>query len=139
MNHQLQAFIDDLRTTHGKNLISVTLYGSAAANDFVRNRSDVNLLIVLKEITPAELRNAHGAIREWHKLGHPVPIYFTAAEVHDAADVFPIEFYQMEKVRRVVYGEDVLASISLTDANLRHQVEYELRSKLMLLRRQYIP
>src|SRR3982751_6741700 len=139
MNQQIQSFIDDLRTTHGKNLVSVTLYGSAAAKDFVRNESDYNLLVVLKEITPADLRNAHGAIREWHKLGHPVPVYFTAAEVHDAADVFPIEFHQMEKARRVLYGADVLADVQLSTSNLRHQVEYELRSKLMLLRRQYIP
>jgi predicted nucleotidyltransferase len=139
MKHQFQAFIDDLRNTHRDNLVSVTLYGSAAANDVVRDQSDYNLLIVLKEITPAELRNAHGAIREWHKLGHPVPVYFTASEIHDAVDVFPIEFYQMEKVRRVLYGADVLAEVRLSDSNLRHQVEYELRSKLMLLRRQYIP
>ena len=33
MRHQFEAFIDDLRETHGKNLASVILYGSAAADD----------------------------------------------------------------------------------------------------------
>jgi len=47
MNHQLSAFIDDLKATHGKNLASVTLYGSAAAGDHVSHRSDYNLLIAL--------------------------------------------------------------------------------------------
>jgi predicted nucleotidyltransferase len=139
MQHQFEAFIDDLRSTHGKNLASVILYGSAAAGDFVPRQSDYNLLIALHRITPADLRNAHASIREWARLGHPVPVYFTVSELQNAADVFPIEFHQMESARRVLYGTDVLDGLRISDAFLRHQVEYELRSKLILLRRQYIP
>jgi hypothetical protein len=134
-----QAFIHDLRATHGKNLAAVILYGSAAAGDFVRHRSNYNLLIALHKITPQELRNAQPALREWGKLGHPIPVYFTVAELQDAADVFPIEFHQMEAARKVLYGTDVLENIKISDQNLRHQTEYELRSKLIQLRRQYIP
>jgi predicted nucleotidyltransferase len=117
----------------------VILYGSAATGDFVPTQSDYNILIALHKITPKDLRNAHGSVREWHKLGHPVPVYFTVSELHNAADVFPIEFHQMEAARKVLYGEDVLAGLKISDTFLRHQVEYELRSKLILLRRQYIP
>jgi len=134
-----EAFIHDLRATHGKNLAAVILYGSAAAGDFVPHRSNYNLLIALHKITPQELRNAQPALREWGKLGHPIPVYFTVAELQDAADVFPIEFHQMEAARKVLYGADVLANLNLSDTNLRHQTEYELRSKLIQLRRQYIP
>jgi hypothetical protein len=38
-----------------------------------------------------------------------------------------------------LYGRDVLEGLKISDAYLRHQVEYELRSKLLLLRRQFIP
>lgn len=139
MQHQFSAFIDDLRSTHGANLASVTLYGSAAAGDFIPDRSDLNILIALRKITPADLRNAHACVREWHRLGHPVPVYFTVSELQNAADVFPIEFHQMEIAHKVLYGEDVLAGLKISDVFLRHQTEYELRSKLLLLRRQYIP
>lgn len=139
MEHQFAAFIDDLRSTHRENLASVILYGSAAAGDYLPNESDHNILIALKEITPKDLRNAHACVREWVRLGHPVPVYFTVSELQNAADVFPIEFHQMEKARKVLYGTDVLAGLRISDAFLRHQVEYELRSKLILLRRQYIP
>ena len=139
MQHQFAAFIDDLKATHGRNLASVILYGSAAAGDFIPDRSDYNILIALHKITPADLRNAHACVREWHKMGHPVPVYFTVSELQNAADVFPIEFYQMDVARKVLYGSDVLADLKISDAFLRHQVEYELRSKLILLRRQYIP
>ncbi len=139
MQHQFAAFIDDLKATHGKNLASVILYGSAATGDFVPRSSDYNILIALHKIAPRDLRNAHASIREWHKLGHPIPVYFTVSELQNAADVFPIEFHQMEAARKVLYGKDVLANLKISDAFLRHQVEYELRSKLILLRRQYIP
>lgn len=133
------AFIDDLKSTHGNNLSSVILYGSAAAGDFVPKQSDYNVLIALHKIGPADLRNAHACIREWTRLGNPVPVYFTVSELQNASDVFPIEFHQMSIARKVLYGPDVLANLTISDKFLRLQAEYELRSKLIQLRRQYIP
>lgn len=139
MKHQFEAFIDDLKATHGKNLASVILYGSAAVGDFIAQASDYNLLIALHEIRPRDLRAAQAPMREWQRLGHPVPVYFTVAELKEAGDVFPIEFHQMERARKVLYGIDVLDGLKISDAFLRHQTEYELRSKLLQLRRLYIP
>src|SRR5215212_3548174 len=131
--------IGDLKATHGDNLASVVLYGSAASGDFVQLESDYNLLIALHRITPEDLRLAQPPTREWQRLGHPLPVYFTFAELRDAADVFPIEFHQMGRARVVLYGRDPFESFSISDENLRHQTEYELRSKLIQLRRLYIP
>ncbi len=135
----LGELVDDLRATHGENLASVVLYGSAAAGDQVELRSDYNLLIALNRITPEDLRLAQAPMREWQRLGHPLPVYFTVEELSDAADVFPIEFHQMANARIVLYGRDPFEFVTLSDANLRHQTEYELRSKLIQLRRLYIP
>ena len=38
-----------------------------------------------------------------------------------------------------LFGHDPFEFVKLSDANLRHQTEYELRSKLIQLRRLYIP
>lgn len=132
-------FVDDLRSTHGDNLASVVLYGSAAVGDSIKQRSDYNLLIALNRIAPEDLRLAQAPVREWQRLGNPLPVYFTVAELTDAADVFPIEFRQMERARKVLYGRDPFEYVELSDSNLRHQTEYELRSKLLQLRRLYIP
>jgi hypothetical protein len=45
----------------------------------------------------------------------------------------------MANARIVLYGHDPFEFAKLSDANLRHQAEYELRSKLIQLRRLYIP
>lgn len=135
----LNGLINDLRATHGDNLASVVLYGSAAAGDHVELRSDYNLLIALNRITPEDLRQAQAPMREWQRLGHPLPVYFTVEELSDAADVFPIEFHQMAKARVILFGKDPFEFVQLSDTHLRHQTEYELRAKLIQLRRLYIP
>lgn len=139
VKNQFNDLIDDLKATHGANLASVVLYGSAAAGDFVAEASDYNLLIALNQIRPKDLRAAQAPMREWQRMGHPLPVYFTVSELQNAADVFPIEFFQMEKAHVVLYGADPLANLQISDEFLRHQTEYELRSKLIKLRRHYIP
>lgn len=58
MKHYFADFIDDIKITHGGNLASVILYGSAAAGDFIPHESDYNILVALREITPAEDRKS---------------------------------------------------------------------------------
>ena len=135
----LKNFVEDLRSTHKENLASVVLYGSAAVGDEMAGESGLNMLVALHRITPEDLRLAQAPTREWQRLGQPLPVYFTISELSDAADVFPIEFYQMARVRKVLYGADPFEFVVLSDENLRHQTEYELRGKLLQLRRSYIP
>jgi hypothetical protein len=137
MNHDLNAFVDDLKTTHGENLASVIIYGSAAGGA-ESDRSEYNLLIALNKIGPEDLRNSQACVREWRRMGQPMPVYFTVSELENAADVFPIEFQRMNDARKVLFGSDVLAGLEVDAAQLRVQAEYELRSKLIELRRRYI-
>lgn len=135
----LTHLVEELRTAHGENLASVVLYGSAAAGDHIEQRSDQNLLIALNRITTEDLRLSQVPMSAWQALGQPMPVYFSVKELSDAADVFPIEFLQMESARKVLYGRDPFEFIQISRANLRHQTEYELRTKLIQLRRLYIP
>ncbi|GAC1446608.1 MAG: hypothetical protein NVSMB56_06900 [Pyrinomonadaceae bacterium] len=130
--------VNDLRATHGANLASVVVYGSAVAGDHKELRGGYNLLIALKRITPEDLRVAQAPMREWQRLGHPLPVYMTLEELHNGSDVFPIEYSHMGRSRVVLHGDDPFATMQLTNTNLRHQTEYELRAKLIQLRRRYI-
>src|SRR2546423_7781177 len=135
----LDTLVENLRQAHGDNLASIVLYGSVAAGDHVEPHSDHNLLIALNRIAAEDLRLAQKALRDWLKSGQPTPVYFTVEELNRAADVFPIEFLQMEKARQILYGRDPFDLVEISQANLRHQTEYELRTKLIQLRRLYIP
>ena len=136
--NSLDRLVDELRNAHGEHLAAIVLYGSAAAGDKAQ-RVDHNLLIVLKRIAAADLRAAQKALVPWLKLGEPPPVYFTVEELRRAVDVFPIEFMQMEQARKVLWGQDPFELVEISRANLRHQTEYELRTKLIQLRRLFVP
>ena len=117
-------------------LVAVILYGSAAAPERADKFSDLNVLCVLKEITPRELLEAEPVLSWWREKQHPAPLLMSEAEVHNSADSFPIEFHDMKERRRVLYGLDVIAEMKIDSKNYRRQVEHELRSKLLRLRQQ---
>ena len=133
-----EQFTEQLKTICGANLQSVMLYGSAAAGDYAAKGSDYNLLIVLKGLHSAALRELARPVAVWERSGNPPPLLFTSKRLTDAADVFPIELLDMRDARKVLYGDDVIAGIHPDEANLRLQVEHELRSALIQLSRSYL-
>jgi hypothetical protein len=133
----LQSLVDDLIAAHAENLTSVTLYGSTAVENSSDNPARHNVLVVLQRIAVEDLRRSVGPLISWTKAGQPSPVMFSIDELQGAADVFPIEFLQMRKARRVLHGSDPLQLVEASDANLRHQLEYELRTKFLQLRRLY--
>lgn len=130
----LHEFVEGLKRAHGNRLVSVFLYGSQAAADDAEEFFGQNLLVVLREITPEDLKAAQAPMKAWAKAGNPLPVYFTEEEITDAADVFPIEYRDMSEVHKVLHGPDLLAELQISEANLRHQLEYELRGKFIRLR-----
>src|SRR5262245_35765981 len=100
----LQSLVTDLRSAHGDNLASITLYGSAASGEESDAGSDKNVLVVLKRLEVEDLRLARAATKAWKDARQPPPVFFAVDELKRAADVFPIEFLQMEQARKVLYG-----------------------------------
>jgi hypothetical protein len=133
-----EQFTGKLKTVCGGNLQSVVLYGSAAAGDYEARGSDYNVLIVLNDLQPAVLRQLSQPVSRWEKIGNPAPLLFTRKRLTEAADVFPVELLDMRDARKVLFGADVIAGIHPGTANLRLQVERELRSALIQLRRNYL-
>ena len=116
----------------------MVLYGSAARSGHASSRkfSDLNVLCVLKEITPQELGEGEPVLRWWREHGHPSPLLMSEEEAHNSADSFPIEFRDMKDQRKVLYGVDVIADLKVDAKYHRAQVEHELRAKLFRLRQQ---
>jgi hypothetical protein len=133
----LERLVRELQEAHGDNLCSVTLYGSTA-HDEADPQAKHDVLVVLRRLELPDLQAALEPIRTWTRAGQPMPVYFSLDELLRAADVFPIEFLQMEQARKTLYGSDPFEFIDISNANLRHQTEYELRTKCLQLRRLYV-
>jgi hypothetical protein len=134
MEDKLQELVDRLKQAHGDRLLSVILYGSAASGEHKEHFSDINVLCVLSQITPAGLA-ADGPIFEWWRgLNNPPPLLLSEQELRTSTDCFPIEFQDMKERRRVLFGKDLIEDLVIEKTFYRAQVEMELRSKLLRLR-----
>jgi len=126
--------VERMRAAAGTNLVSAILYGSVAAGDYVADYSDVNLLFVLRDTSYSKVEALADATDWWGKQKHRVPLLMSLEEMRRSADVFSIEFLDMRRHYRVLWGEDVLKGLDIPLRLHRAQVEYELREKTLLLR-----
>ena len=130
----LDQLVEKLKTALGADLVSVILYGSAAAGDHQGKFSDINVLCVLSRITPVQLGLTETVFRWWREQGNPAPLLLTGHEVQTCTDCFAIEFHDIRQHHRVLYGPDVVADLTIDNSFYRAEVEHELRSKLLRLR-----
>jgi len=131
-------FVGRVREAAGANLKSVILYGSAAAGDYLPEHSDVNLMCVLGETSFASIAALAPAVEWWGKQKHHAPLLMTVEELQHGADVFSIEFLDIQQNYRVLWGEDLLKGLEIPMKFHRAQVEYELREKTILLRQRLL-
>ncbi|HZQ21571.1 MAG TPA: nucleotidyltransferase domain-containing protein [Terriglobales bacterium] len=135
---QIEEFVNKLRQAAGDNLESVILYGSAASGEYIDDQSDVNLLCVLRDTSLPKLQRLSTTLDWWTRKEQPAPLITTRQEIESSADVFSIEYFDMQKRHRVLFGDDPLANITIPMRLHRAQVEYELREKMILLRQRLL-
>jgi len=135
---ELEEFVEKLSEAHRDNLKSIVLYGEAVAGGQLDDEAPKKVLVIVERIAPDDLRSAFSVAEWWQRVGNPPPVYFTREEIEDASDVFPIDFLDLSEVRHVLYGEDPFVGLNISTENLRHQLEYELRGKLIRLRTLYV-
>ena len=134
MEQKLEDLVSRLRKAERERLVSVILYGSAAAGNHHSQYSDLNVLCVLTRVTPAELADAEPIFKWWRAQGNPSPLLLSEQEVLNSTDCFPIEFHDMQEHRQVLFGKDVIEGLPVEKTFYRAQIEMELRAKLLRLR-----
>ncbi len=113
------------------------LYGSGARDDFVPGRSDINLVLILEDLTPPVLRSLGPAFTGWRSSELEPPLLISRREWIRATDAFPIEITDMRTSYQVLRGSDPLVGMMVDRADLRRALEGELRGKLLRLRQAY--
>jgi hypothetical protein len=116
---------------------SALLYGSAARGDFIPGRSDINLMLVLDQVTPPTLRSLGRAFTAWRKSVPEPPLLVSRTEWGRATDAFPIEITDMTLSYQVLRGPDPLEGVQVDRTDLRKALEREFRGKLLRLRQGY--
>src|ERR1700681_4306450 len=135
---KLNELVSRLKEVSSANLQSVILYGSAARGGYHPDHSDLNVLCVLGSLSVEELSRVAPVVRWWVvEQEEPAPLFFTAEELRQSADVFSIELRDMQDSRRVLFGADLIDGLRVPVNLHRVQVEHELRTVLLKLRNSY--
>jgi hypothetical protein len=138
LEQTLLAFVDDVRDALGDTLVNVTLYGSATGEDWVPARSNVNTMLVVRAVSSAVLEALSGLMPAWRRRRFAPPLLVDEEFLERSRDAFPIEYDDIHRAHRVLYGPDVVAAITVERAQLRRQCEEEARGKLLRLRAAYL-
>jgi len=135
MEEKFSELLDWLKNAAGANLKAVVLYGSAVTGEFREQHSDLNILVIVEQAGAAELEKLQPVAEWWGKKGNPPPIVFTMDELARSADVFAIELIDIKRHHRMLHGADFFEELEVPMNLHRLQVERELRTAWLQLRR----
>ena len=130
----LEELVAQLRAAFGAELRSVVLYGSAASGEHVPRQSDYNVLVLVDSLTVGRLEAVAAVVRAWSDAGNPPPFTLTADEWRRSADIFPMEYADIQERHRVLHGASPFDGVRVAPADLRRQLESEAMGKLLHLR-----
>lgn len=131
-------FLEELVKTVGPVTHSLHLVGSAVTPDWDTGHSDVNTLLVLREMDLAALESIAPLGQRFKGSGIAPPLVMDEGYIRSSLDVFPMEFLEMRLIHETVLGEDILARLAIDPGDLRHQCEREIKSRLVGLRQSYL-
>ncbi|CDE45281.1 protein containing Nucleotidyltransferase domain [Clostridium sp. CAG:768] len=132
----LDKFVEELKNTLGENLLSVIAFGSQANVEDAK--SNLNLMIVTNELTAENLYDISKPVKKWVKGKNPIPVIMNRDEWYSSFDVYAIEYADIKENYRIIYGEDLIPTISINKYFLRLQCESELKSLLLKYKNNFL-
>lgn len=119
-------------------LVSLLVYGSYVSGGYDPRRSDLNILVVLRDTTPDTLERATAAAQFWIKKGHLVPVLLGIDELPLYAKYHPIECSEIREDHRVLAGSNPFSALEIQPRELARQCLTELVAKQARLRRELV-
>ena len=138
LDGDLAAYTDEVQRALGPELTGLVLYGSAAGEDWIAGRSDVNLAVVVRRVTIATLDALAPIVARWRSKGFALPLVVDVEWLDRSRDVFPMEIDDIRRQHRVLAGGDPFAALETGWSALRRECEQEARGKLLRLRALYL-
>jgi len=130
--------LDCYTETFGTSLHSIYIYGSATTDDFNEKYSDINVAIILDDISIQNLIKARNCIKTLRKRHVTAPLFLTTEYISDSLDSFPLEFLSIKNSHLTLHGDDAFEGISIEPEYVRLQAESELKGKLLVLRASFL-
>lgn len=135
---RFSSFAEEVFRGYTDNLHSLYLVGSALTSDFEAKTSDINSVLVLKEMDLGFIERLAPLGAGYQKQKIAAPLIMTPAYIRSSLDVFPVEFLSYKLIHQTLYGADLFQNLAIQRDHLRLQCEREIKSKLLWLRQGYL-
>ena len=120
---RLDELAKTLETQLGNNLVSLLAFGSAARGGWDSARSDVDLVLVLKDPSTKELLSIANTLTVARTALRFEAVILQEDEIHRAADVFPLFYDDIRSCHVLLAGKDAFANLEISDAHRRVRIE----------------
>lgn len=134
----INSFTQEIRAVLEKDLVSIVVTGSCITDDYIPGSSDINSVLVIREIRMASLERLASSGKHFGRKRMHAPLLMTKEYIERSLDVFPVEFLDIKLIHKTVYGEELFSDIPINKSLLRLQCERDLKSKLINLHQGYI-
>lgn len=133
----LTEFINSAKEAFGSDLRSVVLYGSGAEGK-LRPTSDVNLVLVLTSFTQPQADQLREPLRLGQAAINLRAMFLLETELRPATEAFAVKFADIARRRRVLYGDDPFASISVSRDDAIFRLKQTLLNLTLRMREAYV-
>jgi hypothetical protein len=134
----LRRMRDDLGRAAGSNLAGLILYGGLARGRYRAGQSDVNVVVLLHDVSAPSLAAVAPALQAARRAAAVEPMLLTPGEVPAAAVSFPTKFLDIREHHVVLAGADPFANLDVPREAVRQRVAQQLRNLALRIRRRYL-
>jgi predicted nucleotidyltransferase len=138
---QVKKFLDDFlqsaKVAFGEDLLSATLFGTAAEGK-LRATSDVNLALVLKKFEQTAANKISEPLRVAHAAVRLEVMFILENEIHLAAESFAVKFTDIVNRHKVLTGKDYFTNLEIPAAALKRRLKQVLTNQILRLRERYV-
>ena len=132
----VDALVGDLQNVFAERLRSVVVYGSHA--DGVGDSEPVFCLALVGTLDGADLEACARYAPRWKRQGLAIPLLLPGVEFRRSLDAFPLEYAEIIRAYRRVYGEDPFDGVTIAPEDLRRACETQAKSLLLHLREGFL-
>lgn len=133
----LTEFVDSTKKAFQDDLRSIVLYGSGAEGK-LRPASDVNVIVVLSKFDQHKADQLRESLRLAAAAIKLKAMFLLEEEVRPASQAFAVKFADVKRRRRVLYGDDPFAVVSVSREDAIFRLKQTLLNLILRLRESYI-
>ena len=133
----LTEFVNSAKEAFGSDLRSIVLYGSGAEGK-LRPTSDVNVIVVLTAFNQPQADQLREPLRVGKAAINLRAMFLLESELRAATEAFAVKFGDIARRRRVLFGDDPFAAVSVSREDAVFRLKQTLLNLTLRMREAYV-